>query len=31
MVARGPFGDAKAPEVTDEIQDLLARAGVIDR
>jgi hypothetical protein len=31
LVARGPFGGVKAPEVTDEIEDLLAQAGLIQR
>ncbi len=31
LVARGPFGDAKAPELIEEIEDLLARADLIRR
>jgi ribonuclease P protein component len=30
LVARGPFGDARAPELIDEIEGLLRRAGLID-
>lgn len=30
MVARGPFGRAKAPELAEEIEELLRRAGLIE-
>ncbi|MGH2764958.1 MAG: ribonuclease P protein component [Actinomycetota bacterium] len=30
MVARGPLGDARAPELTAEIEELLRRAGLIE-
>ena len=30
LVARGPFGRARAPEVIEEIEGLLRRAGLID-
>jgi len=30
LVARGPFGDPKAPELTEEIEELLRRAGLIE-
>ncbi len=29
LVARGPFGKARSPEVTEEIEDLLAQADLI--
>jgi hypothetical protein len=28
-VARGPFGDVRAPELTEEIENLLRDAGVM--
>ena len=31
LVARGPFGKARSPEVTEEIEDLLAQADLIRR
>ena len=31
LVARGPFGEARSPEVTEEIEDLLAQADLIRR
>jgi ribonuclease P protein component len=30
LVARGPFGRARAPELTEEIEELLRRAGLIE-
>jgi ribonuclease P protein component len=30
LVARGPFGRARAPELIEEIEALLRRAGLID-
>ena len=30
MVARGPFGQAKAPELAEEIEELLRQAGLIE-
>jgi ribonuclease P protein component len=30
MVARGPFGDAGASELTGEIEELLRQAGLIE-
>jgi RNase P protein component len=30
MVARGPFGDAGASELTREIEELLRQAGLIE-
>jgi ribonuclease P protein component len=31
LVARGPFGRARAPELIEEIEGLLLRAGLIER
>jgi ribonuclease P protein component len=31
LVARGPLGRTRAPELTEEIEGLLRRAGLIDR
>jgi ribonuclease P protein component len=31
LVARGPFGRTRAPELIEEIEGLLRRAGLIDR
>jgi ribonuclease P protein component len=30
VVARGPFGRAKAPELAEEIEELLRQAGLIE-
>jgi ribonuclease P protein component len=30
LVARGPVGRARAPELTEEIEELLRRAGLIE-
>ncbi len=31
LVARGPFGRARAPELIEEIEGLFLRAGLIER
>ena len=30
LAARGPFGEARAPDLTQEVEDLLRRAGLIE-